>query len=96
MLGINFNDNLGANKYIVQQDNSTNPSITSTWKELPGSTVSGNSTTASGFIDNITGISFDNSSTSDNQTITFYVWVMDNASNISSVGSDNITYRSDN
>jgi hypothetical protein len=96
MLGINFNDNLGANKYIVQQDNSTNPSITSTWKELPGSTVSGNSTTASGFIDNITGISFDNSSTSDNQTIFFYVWVMDNASNISSVGSDNITYRSDN
>jgi hypothetical protein len=93
MVSINFTDNLGANRYIVQQDNSTSPTITSTWKALPGGN---HNLTASGFIDNITGISFDNSSTSDNQTIFFYVWVMDNASNISSVGSDNITYRSDN
>jgi hypothetical protein len=70
-------------KYYWSVDNTTAPTTSSTWND--------NLTSSSNTIsDNLTWLVFDNST--GNKTMTIRVWVMDNASNISSVGSDNISY----
>jgi hypothetical protein len=73
----------GVGKYYWSVDNTTAPTTSSTWND--------NLTSSSNTIsDNLTGLAFDNST--GNKTMTIRVWVMDNASNISSVGSDNFSY----
>jgi hypothetical protein len=85
MIYLSAADNIAVSYYLVQQDNSSEPSTTDTnWNSLASSGTS--------FADNITGLTFDNASKDNNTAVAIYVWVMDNASNVSSAGSDNITY----
>jgi hypothetical protein len=79
-------DNIVVSSYFWAVDNATAPTASSTWIKL-GDNTSANLTAA----DNLTGLTFDNSST-DNKTLSVYVWVKDNASNISSAKVDNISY----
>ena len=79
-------DNIVVSSYFWAVDNATAPTVSSTWITL-GDNTSANLTAA----DNLTGLTFDNSST-DNKTLSVYVWVKDNASNISSAKVDNISY----
>jgi hypothetical protein len=86
MIYLSAADNIAVSYYLVQQDNTSKPSATdANWKSLASSGTS--------FADNITGLSFDNASKDNNTAVAIYVWVKDNASNISSApGNDNITY----
>ena len=76
----NATDNIAVSYYTFSE-NSTQPT---TWYPL---------TSGTSFTDNVTGshLVIDNSS-SDNRTVQVYVWVKDNASNVSSPATDNISY----
>ena len=82
MVQLAATDNIAVSYYYWAVDNTTAPTASSSWNSLSSGTT---------FLDNLTGLTYDNSST-DNGTLKIYVWVMDNASNISSLGNDNITY----
>ena len=82
MVALGAADTIAVSYYYWAVDNTTAPTASSSWNSLTSGTT---------FLDNLTGLTYDNSST-DNGTLKIYVWVMDNASNISSVGNDNITY----